>query len=219
MKIKDFEKIDLPREKLEKYGPEKLADHELLGILLGSGIRGLNVLELSKNILQLIQGINRRDLNLERLLEVKGLGKAKATQVLALLELSDRLLLQNQHAVLSPDDVWKLCDTMRDSQKEHFVAFYLNAQGNLIEKQLISLGTLTESLVHPREVFEPAVSLHSASVIVAHNHPSGEAAPSDADTLVTTKLKESGKILGIPLEDHVIVTKKNYFSFRQQGLL
>jgi DNA repair protein RadC len=218
MKIKDLQKVDLPREKLAKYGVDKLADHELLAILLGSGIKGLNVIELSKKILKLINKVGINKITLEDLLKVKGLGKAKASQIVSVIELTNRFN-EDKPEILIPKKVWELCSDIRESKKEHFVAFYINTQNRLIEKQIISIGTLNSSLVHPREVFEPAVKLSAASVIVAHNHPSEELNPSAEDREVTKRLKEAGKIVGIDLIDHIIVTKKGHLSFQQKNLL
>jgi len=219
MKIKDLQKVDLPREKLAKYGSKKLKDHELLAILLGSGIKGLNVLELSKKILEAIKKIGIKKITLADLIKIKGLGKAKASQVFAVLELGKRLNTENKPEILSPEDVWKLCSDIRESKKEHFVAFYIDTQNHSTERQTISIGTLNSSLVHPREVFEPAVKFSAAYVIVAHNHPSGELKPSDEDREVTKRLKEAGKLLGIDLMDHVILAKNGYLSFQQENLL
>jgi len=216
-KIKDLQKIEMPREKMEKYGAGKLADFELLAVLLGSGIEGLNVLQLSKKILQTVSKIGKEKITLEDLQKIKGLGKAKASQILSVLELTKRFNSETSE-ILVPEDIFKLCADIRDSKKEHFVAFYLDTQNRLIERQIISIGTLNASLVHPREVFEPAVTHHSASIIVAHNHPSGNLEPSPEDREITKRLKESGEILGIELSDHIIVSKSGYFSFRQKKL-
>ena len=217
MKIKALPKVDLPREKLQKYGVQKLADHELLAILLGSGIEGTNVLELSKKILKTIMKIGRDKITLPDLLEIKGLGPAKAGQIISIIELSKRLTTDTPE-VLSPEDVWKQCADFRDSKREHFVAFYLDTQSRLIERQIISIGVLNGTLVHPREVFEPAVRLHAASIIVVHNHPSGSLEISKEDKEVTLRLVEAGKVLGIELEDHIIVTSKSFVSFQQKML-
>ena len=217
MKIKDLPKIDLPREKLQKYGVNKLTDFELLAILLGSGIKGLNVLQLSKKILVIIRKIGLNKITLEDLLKIKGLGKAKASQILSAVEIGGRL--NKKQEILSSKDVWNLCIDIRDSKKEHFIAFYLNVQNCLIERQIISVGTLNSSLVLPREVFEPAVRLSAASIIIAHNHPSGSRDASDEDLVITKKLVEAGKILGIEIVDHVIVVKNSYMSFKGGGLL
>lgn len=219
MKIKDLAKIDRPREKLEKYGTAKLANHELLAVLLGSGIKGLNVVELSKRIVKLIEKTGTNKVGLENLLKEKGLGKAKALQVIAALEFGKRMSLVKIPEILSAEDVWKLCADIRNSKKEHFVVFYLDTQSKLIERQIISIGTLNASLVHPREVFEPAVGLHAAAIIAAHNHPSGELKPSKDDLAITRRLAEAGKILGIELIDHVIVTNSGFLSLNSKGLI
>lgn len=219
MKIKDLEKIDRPREKLEKYGTEKLADYELLAILLGSGIKGLNVVALSRRILKLIDKTGADKINLENLLEERGLGKAKAMQVIAALEFGKRMNSGEKPEILTAEDAWKLCGDFRGSKKEHFVAFYLDTQSRLIERQIISIGTLNASLVHPREVFEPAVSLHAAHIIVAHNHPSGVLEPSGDDLAVTKRLTEAGKILGIGLLDHIVVIANGFLSLKKKNLI
>jgi DNA repair protein RadC len=212
-KLKDLPKVDMPREKLEKYGSNKLKDYELLAILIGSGIKGLNVLELSKKILKMIYKVEVKKTSLEDLLKIKGLGKAKASQVFAMIELGKRLNDENRIEILSPQDVWNACADIRDSKKEHFIAFYLDTQNRLIERQIISIGILSSSLVHPREVFEPAVKLSAASIIIAHNHPSASVEPSTEDREITNRLKEAGKIIGIEVIDHVILTKSYYTNF------
>ena len=219
MKIKDLAKVDRPREKLEKYGTDKLTNPELLAVLLGSGIKGLNVFELSKKTVKLIEKIGSDKIGLEDLLKEKGLGKTKALQVIAALEFGKRLNSEQKPEILTPEDVWKLCADIRNAKKEHFVVFYLDTQSKLIERQIISIGTLNASLVHPREVFEPAVSLRANSLIVAHNHPSGDLEPSEDDTAVTKRLVEAGKILGIELIDHIIVTISSFLSLKDKGLI
>ena len=219
MKIKDLPKIDRPREKLEKYGVKKLAEFELLAILLGSGIKGLNVIQLSKKILSIIQKIGIKKITLEDLLKIKGMGKAKASQILATIELGRRLQADKRREILSAEDIWNLCADIRDSKKEHFAAFYIDTQNCLIERQIISIGTLNASLVHPREVFEPAVRLSASSVILAHNHPSGNCEPSQDDIEITKRLTEAGKILGMDIADHVIITKDKFLSFKEQNLI
>ena len=214
MKIKLLPKIDLPREKLKKYGVDKLANHELLAILLGSGIKGLNVLQLSKKIVEKITEMGKEKITLDDLLKIKGLGNAKASQIISVLGLAKRLNTTSIE-ILSAEDIWKLCIDIRESKKEHFVAFYIDTQNHLIERQIISIGTLDASLVHPREVFEPAIRLSASSVIVAHNHPSNTLEPSQEDKEVTKRLTEAGKLLGINLDDHIIVTKSGYKSMKE----
>ncbi len=218
MKIKDLPKINLPREKLEKYGSSKLADFELLAVLLGSGIKGLNVLELSKKILKVIKKIGIKKVVLKDLLDIKGLGKAKASQIISVLELTNRFS-ENEQEILSAKDVWQLCSDIRESKKEHFVVFYLDTQNCLIERQIISIGTLNSSLVHPREVFEPAIKFSAASILIAHNHPSGILDPSQEDREVTKRLVDAGNLLGISVIDHIILGKNGHLSFQQAKLL
>ncbi len=214
MKIKDLPKVELPREKLEKYGPKRLLDHELLAILLGSGVEGLNVIELAKKILKYIQKESNDHVTLEKLREIRGLGDAKACQILAMIELASRLSDREMQTVLSAEDVWKISIDIRDSKKEHVVAFYLDSQGRVIERQTLSIGSVTESSVHPREIFEPAVRLSAVSVVLAHNHPSGVLTPSPDDMRLTERIREAGKILGIPLTDHVIISKNGHKSIK-----
>jgi len=218
-KIKDLPKVDMPREKLERYGLGKLRDYELLAILLGSGIKDLNVLQLSKRILKILvkDGVDKT--TFEQLLKIRGLGKAKASQIVAVIELGKRLQSNRNQEILSPEDIWKSCADFRDSKKEHFVAFYFDTQNCLIERQIISIGTLNTSLVHPREVFEPAVALHSASIIVVHNHPSGNLEPSLEDREMTDRLIEAGKILGIEVLDHVVISEKGFTSGRKKPII
>lgn len=217
--MKDFSKVDLPREKLEKYGPKKLSDSELLAILLGSGIEGKNVLTLSKEILTKIKKLGTANVDKKALEKIRGLGKTKTSQILAVIELGKRLNPENKIEILTAKDIWNCCADFRESKREHFVAFYLDTQNRQIDRQIISIGTLNASLVHPREIFELALKNSAASVIFAHNHPSGEVGPSDEDEKITKRLVEAGKLLGIEVADHVIVAKTNYLSFQQKGLL
>ena len=218
MKLKDLAKVDMPREKLEKYGEAKLQDHELLAILLGSGIKGTNVIELSRKILATIRKIGQDATTLAELRAIKGLGAAKASQVMAVIALTKRFT-KDVPEILSAADIWNLCADIRASKKEHFVAFYIDTQNRLIERQIISVGTLNASLVHPRELFEPAIRLHAASVIVAHNHPSGSLIPSGEDRKLTMNLISVGEILGIEVDDHIIVTSTHFSSFKQNRFL
>src|SRR3989339_2176866 len=220
MKIKDLPRIERPREKLERYGPEKLSNSELLAILLRSGQKGINVVELSKRILSKFSADGLAKANVKELKNTFGLGSAKACEIVACFELGRRFL-QNKQSVLllSPHDVWEELKDIRDNKKEHFVIFFLDARNQEIKREIISIGSLNASFVHPREVFEPAVRHLAAQAIVAHNHPSGNPEPSKEDLEITQKLVEAGKILGIEILDHVIVSKTNHFSFKEHKLL
>jgi DNA repair protein RadC len=154
MKIKDLPKIERPREKLEKYGPERLSNSELLAILLGIGQKGMNVVELSKRILSKFSGDGLSKANIEELKNTFGLGSAKACEIVACFELGRRLLQNKQAAILlSPKDVWDQLKDIRDNKKEHFMIFFLDARNQEIKREIISMGSLNANLVHPRSIF------------------------------------------------------------------
>ncbi len=213
MRLKGLSRVDLPREKFAKYGKDRLKDQELLAILLGSGVQGANVMVLANRILKVVAEKGVDTVSSEDLEQIKGLGKVKAAQVIASIELGRRLLTGKQASlILSPEEVWNRTEDIRRSKKEHFLVFFLNGRSQEICREVISVGTLNESLVHPREVFEVAIKNNAASVIFAHNHPSGSLEPSEADILVTRKLVSAGRILDIDVLDHVIVTESVYAS-------
>lgn len=207
-KLKDTPKNDRPREKMEKYGPSKLSDAELLAILLRTGTKDLNVLKLSQKILQKFENEKFIDITIDELKTVHGLGTAKACEIIACFELGRRMLKGKKSSILlSSKDVWERMEDIRGSKKEHFVVFYLDSRNQEIQRDVISMGTLNESIVHPREVFENAIKNNTASIIIAHNHPSGSLEPSQDDIEITKKLIHAGKILDIKILSHVIVTK------------
>jgi DNA repair protein RadC len=219
MKIKDLPKVERPREKLEKYGPEKLSNSELFAILLRTGSEGVNVIELSNKILKKFSGVGLAEATAIELKNTFGLGTAKACEIVACFELGRRLLQHKKSAlILSPKSVWEELKDIRDSKKEHFIVFFLDTRNQEIKREVVSIGSLVSNLVHPREVFEPAVRYLAAQVIVAHNHPSGNTQPSEEDKIITKRLVEAGKILGIELTDHVIVTKTTYLSLKKEGV-
>ncbi len=215
-KIDQLYKEDKPREKLLKKGAAALKDHELLALLLGSGIPGKDVLKLSMEALKIIrrdpENFTPRDL-----LDIKGLGRAKAAQIVAAFELSRRFYISEKIKITQAADVWEVLSDYRNKKQEYFIAITLDGASSMIEKRVISIGTLNQSLVHPREVFSDAVSDRAAGVIVAHNHPSGQLFPSREDHRVTRRLKEAGAILGIELLDHVIIGNEGWYSFSEEG--
>ncbi len=220
MKIQDLPKVERPREKLIKYGPEKLSNSELLAILLRSGKKGENVIELANKILKKFGSSKLSNLKFEDLKNYSGLGPAKACEIVACFELGKRLLKDKKAVlILSPEEIWRELKDIRAHKKEHFVVFYLNTRNQIIEKEIISFGTLNANLVHPREVFEPAIKNSAAQIIVAHNHPSGDAEPSEDDIEITKRLTESGKILGIEIIDHIIISQNGFLSFKERKLL
>jgi DNA repair protein RadC len=220
MPIKNIHKIEQPREKLEKYGADKLSDAELFAILLRTGPKGTGVLELSKKILKQFPGNKLANASYDELRGIHGLGPAKACEVVACFELGRRMLKDKQAVlILSPREVWQQCKDIRQSKKEHFVVFFLDTQNQEIKRELISIGTLNASLIHPREVFEPAIHHLASHIILAHNHPSGSLEPSGEDLNVTKRLTDSGRLLGIEVLDHVIVTGGGHASFKEKNLL
>lgn len=219
-KIKDLPKIERPREKLIHYGPARLSNSELLAIVLRSGKKGENVIDLANKILKHFKAENLPAVSFNDLKAFPGLGPAKACEILACFELGKRLLKGKAAGLyLKPEDVYKELRDIREHKKEHFVIFFLDSRNQEIQREVISVGSLNASLVHPREVFEPAVKNLAAQVILAHNHPSGDTEPSESDLGLNKRLVEAGKILGIEVIDHIIIGRSGYLSFKENGLL
>ena len=216
--ITQLENIDKPREKLIKKGANALKDYELLAILLGSGVQGKDVIKLSQEIIKLFED-DFENLNLEKLLSIHGLGLAKASQILSSIELSRRYLIKQNKKITSANDVYEELKEYHNKKQEYFLALYLDGANHLIQTKIITIGILNQSLVHPREVFSYAIEKRCASIIVAHNHPSGILEASNEDINVTKRLKESGKILGIELLDHLIITNDGFVSLKEEGVL
>jgi len=216
--IRELNKFDKPREKLSLKGVEALKNDELLSVLLGSGVKGKDVRKLSKEIIMLFEKDFDR-LSLENLCDIHGLGVAKASQILAAIELSKRYLIKNNRRITSAKDVYDELISFSDKKQEYFLTITLDGASHIINTRTIFVGTLNQSIVHPREVFADAISDRSAGIIIAHNHPSGTLQASRSDILITERLKEVSKIIGIDLLDHVILTKDGYYSFSDEGLL
>ena len=221
-KIKNLAKHEMPREKMMEKGVECLRDYELMAILLRTGVAGKNVLEVSKEILRKFPTKKLLTLDLKSLSKIKGIGTGKACLLLAAFELTKRVLEvedNNLPVISSAKEAVAQLQELRTAKKEHFVVLYLNARNQLICKEIISVGTLNANLVHPREVFKPGIDYLAASIIIAHNHPSGGAEPSDNDLTTTNRLKEAGKIMGIELIDHIIITKNSFFSLKERNMM
>jgi len=213
--IKRLAKHEQPREKLIEKGAINLWDSELMAILLRTGIEGRDVIKVSEEILKKFPKKKLLSLDYEKLSQVKGIGPGKACLLLAAFELTKRALEvedNNLPIINSARDAVAQLQELRTAKKEHFVVLYLNARNQLIHKEVISIGTLNASLVHPREVFKPALEHLAVSIIVAHNHPSGDSKPSEADIMLTGRLADAGKLLGIELTDHLIVTGNDFRS-------
>lgn len=212
--IKDLQKQDRPREKLLAKGVGALSDFELLQALIGSGNAQADVSQIARKTLKLFKQ-NGANITYEDLKRVSGLGPARITEILAALELSRRYLIDDERPIIdSPERAVEQLSDIRDKKQEYFVCMTLDGANRLIAKRIITIGTLNASLVHPREVFADAITDRAASIIVAHNHPSGNLQPSQADIEITHKIKGAGVMLGIQMVDHIIVSKNSFVSIR-----
>ena len=201
-----------PREKLQARGAAALSDYELLMAMIGSGNAQADVTKIAREVRKILSE-KGSDLAYEDLLKIKGLGAAKATQIMAGFELWRRQFEVGERPIIdSAEKAVELLSDIRDKKQEYFVSLTLDGANRLIAKRVISIGTLTASLVHPREVFAEAVTDRAASIIVAHNHPSGNLEPSIADKEVTERLSQAGEILGIEVLDHLILGGEGFRS-------
>ncbi len=215
----DIEKIDLPREKLARSGAQSLKDDELLAVILGTGYEGKNVLRLAKEILKQYPACDLIRIPVSKLKGIKGIGSAKACVIAAAVELARRGIDKNIVSIKKPTDIIPFVHDLRDKNREYFVVFYLNARNEILKREFVSVGILTASLVHPREVFAPAISHLAASVIFVHNHPSGDPTPSEEDIKLTKRLVSAGEILGIDVLDHIIIARSAYLSMKGKGVM
>lgn len=204
---------DLPREKLRKRGATALSDIELLQAVIGSGGKDNDFKQIAKNLNTIIQKLGAENLTLDDVLAVKGIGDAKATIVFAALEFWRRRFTKSAAPFIdSPEKAAEQLNSIRQKKQEHFVLLTLDGARRLINNRVITIGTLTASLVHPREVYSYAIEDRAASIIVAHNHPSGMLDISESDRTVTNQLRQAGDILGIRLDDHIIVAGDDFVS-------
>ncbi|MGX6442923.1 RadC family protein [Neobacillus sp. K501] len=220
--IRDFPQDERPRERFIKNGPQSLSNHELLAILLRTGTKDESVLQLSNRLLTNFEGLRLlKAATLEEITEIKGIGQAKAIQILAAVEIGRRIANLNyteRYVIRSPEDGANyVMNDMRFLSQEHFVCLYLNTKNQVLHKQTIFIGSLNASIVHPREVFREALKRSAASIICLHNHPSGDPAPSREDIEVTKRLVECGKMLGIELLDHLIIGENKFVSLKEKG--
>ncbi|MEG0772343.1 DNA repair protein RadC [Clostridium sp.] len=224
IKLTDLPKNERPREKLLRYGAESLSNGELLAIILRTGSKSENILNLSNRILCQCGGINGLlSSGFETLQELKGIGEAKATQLMALSELSKRFKSfrsGEEIKITEPQNVAEyIMEDMRHLKKEYLKIIMLNTKNIVIKVTDVSMGSLNSSIVHPREVFVEAIKCSSASIIICHNHPSGDPTPSKEDINITSRLKECGKLLGIEVLDHIIIGNGTYTSLKEKGFL
>lgn len=222
--IRDVPPHDRPRERMIANGPQSLSTHELLAILLRTGTKEESVLQLSNRILNEFEGLRLlKDASLEEITSIHGIGRAKAIQLMAAVEIGrriGRLKYEDRFMIRSPEDAANyMMEEMRFLSQEHFVCLYLNTKNQVMHKQTLFIGSLNASIVHPREVFKEAFRRSAASIVCLHNHPSGDPAPSREDIDVTKRLVECGKILGIDVLDHLIIGEKKYVSLKEKGYL
>jgi len=220
VKIKDISLCDRPQERLIIHGAKALSDSELLALILRYGTKKENALEISQKIFNNYNIKKLSRISHSSLKKIYGIGDSKASQIIACFELARRLSsfsTKINESISSAEDISELfMAEMSTLDKEHFIGVYLNSKMKIIAKEIIFVGSLNATLVHPREIFKIALTESAAAVILVHNHPSGDPSPSDEDIELTAQIKEAGKILGIDVLDHIIIGYKEYFSFKEK---
>ena len=222
--IKEMNDSDKPRERLMNYGPDKLTNQELLGIIINTGNREESSITVANRIIKDMKTIRElRGLTYQELISVKGIGEAKAVTILAVIELAIRMhthSLEEDIYIKSPDDVSDLLmEKMRYYQQEHFVVLYLSTKNMVIHQETMFKGSLNTSIVHPREVYKEAVKRSAAAIICVHNHPSGDPSPSREDIEVTRRLHECGEMIGVDFLDHIIIGSGKYISLKEMNFI
>ncbi len=221
--IHDLPVEERPRERLVKFGEQALSAQELLQLILGRGIAGESVAVTAQKLLSQFGSLQKLAKgSIEELSSIKGIGLAKAAQIKAAFEIGRRLSIQvlpyKSKELTDPEKVYRLIKSkLKDYHREHFYIIALNSRNHSIAE--VSVGSLNASVVHPREVFVEAIKSKAATVIFVHNHPSGDPEPSEDDLAITKRLVETGKIMGIEISDHIIVTKNGFFSFKKKNLI
>lgn len=224
MRIMDLPENERPQERLIRYGPESLSNSELLALILRTGTVEENVISLCNRVLKEADGLNGLlNYSYDEFIKLKGIKMAKAAQLMALAEISKRFKSYksgDEHKITKPGDAAEfVMETMRHLKQEVLKVLMVNTKNVIIHVKDVSVGSLNSSIVHPREVFVEAVKKSCASIIVCHNHPSGDPSPSSEDVSITYRLKECGKILGIELLDHIIIGNGVYVSLKEKGIL
>ncbi len=217
-KLAELPKFDRPRERLQTKGAEALSDLELIAILLGSGIKGHDVMAVAGRILKVLDANNGKP-SLETLQRIEGVGLAKATLIVAALELARRRIRPEGLKITFPTDVIPLISHFADRKQEHFICISINGANEVITTRVVSVGLVNKTHVHPREVFADPITDRASAIIVAHNHPDSNLTPSKEDIEATMRLKAAGETLGIRLLDHIIFNQKGYYSFLEHGEL
>ncbi|UUX93872.1 RadC family protein [Methanoplanus endosymbiosus] len=216
--IRDTYVGDRPREKIACKGVECLKNSELIAAIIGSGMPGRDVLQVATEIEKILNEAKGNP-GYDNLLSVDGVGASKASQIVASFELVKRYMPRDAVKITKPHDILPLVDYLKVKKQEYFICVTLNGAGEVIENRVVTVGTLNHSPVHPREVFADAISDRAASVILVHNHPSGNPEPSADDIAVTERLLKSGEIVGISILDHIIIAKNGLVSLRERGYI
>lgn len=214
--MRDLPKADRPREQMRARGPQALSDADLLSILIGSGTKTVDVFTLARRLLDVLDRTGL-SLKIDELCQIEGIGPAKATKIAAALEFSRRRIRPRGIKISFPTDVFPLIRHIADRHQEHFLCVSLNGANEVIAVRTVSVGLVNRALVHPREVFADPITDRATSIIVAHNHPSGNLIPSADDLAVTRQLREAGATLGIQVLDHIIFNQENYYSLLDKG--
>jgi DNA repair protein RadC len=219
LKIRDFPSEEKPRERLEKYGAQALSNSELLAIILGKGTRDKNVVDLSKEILSKYNLNELSQINVASLSKIKGIGFAKACQIVACFELGRRNACFNSDekpAISCAKDVFNILNPrLRGVKQENFIGLFLDTKKKLIKEEVIFMGSLDSTVIHPREILKIAVLESAAAIITAHNHPSGDPTPSNEDLFVTRQIANACREMAIPLLDHIVIGYDNFVSIRE----
>ncbi len=218
MLIKDIPIEERPRERLLNYGVEHLSNEELMAIILKTGTKNESAKIIASRVLKEVGNINNiQNLTINKLITIKGIGKVKAIELKAALELGRRVYYCQDNDKIKMDNAEKIYNYCRyyfiNKKQEHFYCLYLDCKNNLIDKRLLFIGTLNKSIVHPREIFKEAYLLSASNIICVHNHPSGDINPSKEDLNFTNNLVKIGLIQGIPILDHIIIGNNEYYSF------
>jgi len=222
-KIKEIPKKERPRERLKEVGVENLSDKELISIILKTGTKEKNVSDLALELLNKYSLSDLKNITINNLIKIKGVGEVKAIELISSIELGKRIFLKEKtkkKELTTPEEIYKYTKYLFHSKKqEYFYALYFNSKQQLLSTKLLFIGTINQSITHPREVFKEAYLLSASSIICLHNHPSNDTNPSKADISFTKALIEIGKIQNIPILDHIIVGDDNYYSFYEHNSL
>ena len=220
-KIKEIPKSERPRERLKQVGVENLSDKEILSIILKTGTKNKNVTTLALDVLNKYNLNELKDISINNLTEINGIGEVKAIELISAIELGKRIFLKKQKPLMklsSPEKIWEeLRYLFSNKKQEYFYCLYFDNKQKLIDKKLLFIGTINQSITHPREIFKEAYRLSASNIICLHNHPSNDPTPSKEDIIFTKKIMQAGSIQGIPVIDHIIICEDTFYSFYENN--